>query len=374
VTFDLDDKLSASDQRIIQDGIAIGQHAFGGVGPIIIFARTNLDALMDAYYRREQVSKNNPSAVAIRQLFENGPSTGISMVSGAIYFYTGDRWSSMSQAERMRGAAHEYFHQVQYALSGRNLQELPGPGWLIEGSANYETFRVFADYQFHESERVRDINKDMVWGLHSPLSSLEALDQTRGEDSRAAYNLGLIATEFLATSYGEQSILKKYWETRATARTWQDAFRATFGISADDFYTKFEEYRRTNFPSYCGPSGDQTTFAMRLERQLPPGSFHVPPPTYIPYVFCVTGTSVGTWTSAQKEKGFGKPGGLADAGIGFCGGNCVVLAVKPDTPTGAYTFSVAAPDGRRAETKFQHTQSMPVRSAATVTPAATPKP
>jgi hypothetical protein len=374
VTFDFDDKVPALDKSLIQDGIAIGQHAFGAAGPIIVYGHTNLDSLMDAFYRHEKVSAQDPTAISIRRLFENGPSNGVSMVSGVIYFYISDRWLRQPQAERMRGAAHEYFHQVQYALSKRSWQGIQSPTWLLEGSANYVTFRVFADYQFQESVRVRDTTRDMVWGLYSPLSSLETSEPVRVEDSRATYNLGYLATEFLVQNYGEPSISKKYWETRATTRTWQDAFRSTFGISVEDFYKKFEEYRRANFPSYCGPSGDQTTLAMRLERQLPPGSFHASPVTYIPYVFCVTGTSVGTCTSAQKEKGFGKPIGLADAGIGYCGGNCVVLAVRPDAPTGTYTFSVEAPDGRKAEATFQHTQSMPVRPATTTTPAATSKP
>lgn len=59
VTFDFDDQISAFNKSVIQDGIAIGQHAFGNAGPIIVYARTNLDALMDTYYRHEQVSANN---------------------------------------------------------------------------------------------------------------------------------------------------------------------------------------------------------------------------------------------------------------------------------------------------------------------------
>ncbi len=373
VTFDFDDKISAFDKSVIQDGIAIGQRAFGEAGPIIVYARTSLDALMDAYYRHEKISANNPHAISTHRLFENGFMTVYSTIGAAIYFYTSDRWLNIPQTERMRLAAHEYFHQIQFALSGRNLPVLPAPDWLVEGSADYESFRVFADYQFHESERIRDISKDMIGGLHNPLNSLDTMDQARAEDSKAAYTLGLVATEFLTKNYGEETILKKFWEIRATTRTWQDAFRSAFGITTNDFYNKFEEYRRVNFPSYCDSSGAPTTLAMRLERQLLPGSFHAFPMTYIPYVFCVTGTQVGTWTSAQKETGFKKPTGVSDAQINFCGGNCVVLAIRQDTLPGTYTFAVEAPDGRKTETAFQYTRPTPARPTS-ATPTATPRP
>jgi len=119
----------------------------------------------------------------------------------------------------MRLATHEYFHEIQFTLSGRNSQVLPGPDWLIEGSADYESFRVFAeDYHLEEFQRERNISKDLTWGLQNPLSSLESMDQARAEDSKAAYTLGLVASEFLAKNYGEENILSKFWETRATTR------------------------------------------------------------------------------------------------------------------------------------------------------------
>jgi hypothetical protein len=274
----------------------------------------------------------------------------------------------------MREAVHEYFHQIQFALSGRNPKGLPAPDWLIEGSADYEVFRIFVEgYQFHEFERARAINKDRIWGLHSQLSSLNTMDHAHAEDTSAAWTLGLVATEFLAKNYGEQGILKKYWEARST-RTWQDAFSNTFGISTDEFYNKFEEYRRTNYPSYCSPSENQTSLAIRLARQLSPGSFQAFPATYIPYVFCVSGTQVGTWTSAQRKAGFKKPTGTTGVRVNFCGGNCVVLAIRHDTLPGTYTFAVEAPDGRKAETLFQHTRSIPTRPPLPATPPVTLKP
>ena len=132
VTFDFDDKISAFDKSVLQDGIAIGQRAFGEAGPIIVYARTSLDALMDAYYRHEKISANNPHAISTHRLFENGFMTVYSTIGAAIYFYTSDRWLNIPQTERMRLAAHEYFHQIQFALSGRNLPVLPVPDWLLD--------------------------------------------------------------------------------------------------------------------------------------------------------------------------------------------------------------------------------------------------
>jgi hypothetical protein len=374
VKFDLDDKISTFNKGVIQDGIAIGQDAFGIAGPIVIYARTNLNALMDAYYRHEKISADNPKSIRTRRLFETGFTTTFSTIGAGMYFYASDKWLNKPRAERMREAAHEYFHQIQFALSGRNPQGLPAPDWLIEGSADYEAFRLFVEgYQFQEFERVRAINKDRIWGLHSQLSSLDTMDHAHAEDSSAAWTLGLVATEFLAKNYGEQGVMKKYWEARST-QTWKDAFRTAFGISTAEFYKKFEEYRRTNFPSYCSPSRNQTSLAIRLERQLSTGSFHAFPATYIPYVFCVSGTQVGTWTNAQKEAGFKKPTGATDVRVNFCGGNCVVLAIRQDTLPGTYTFAVEAPDGRKAETLIQYIRATSVRPTLPATPPVKPIP
>ena len=142
-----------------------------------------------------------------------------------------------------------------------------------------------------------------------------------------------------------------------------DAFQTAFGASIEEFYKKFEEYRRTKYPALCGLGGDQPTLAMSLNRQMAPGSFYAQPSTYIPYLFCVTGSSVGAWTPKQQQDGFVKPTGVNDPRINFCGGSCVVLAIKPDTPSGKYVFAVQAPDGRKAQATFQY-----VNSLATATP------
>jgi hypothetical protein len=224
VKFDLDDKISAFDKSVIQGGIAMGQEAFGSAGPIAVYARTNLDALMDAYYRHEKISLDNPKAIRKRRLFATGFSTTFSTIGAGMYFYTGDQWLKKPQAARMKEAVHEYFHQIQFALSGRNPKGLPAPDWLIEESADYEAFRLFADvFQVSEFERARAINKDRIWGLQSRLSSLDTMDHAHAEDTSAAWTLGLEATEFLATNYGEQGIMRKYWDARST-KSWQDAF------------------------------------------------------------------------------------------------------------------------------------------------------
>lgn len=366
--------MSAFDKGVIQDGIAMGQEAFGSAGPIVVYARTNLDALMDAYYRHEKISPDNPKAIRTRRLFATGFTTTFSTIGGGMYFYISGKWLKRTRVERMKEAVHEYFHQIQFALSGRNPKGLPAPDWLIEGSADYEAFRLFADVcQVNEFKRARAINRDRIWGLQSRLGSLDTMDHAHAEDTSAAWTLGLVATEFLAKNYGEQGVEKKYWEARST-RSWQDAFHSAFGISADEFYGKFEAYRRTNFPSYCGPGGKQTSLTISLEGQLSPGSFHAFPATFIPYVFCVSGAQVGAWTGAQREAGFKKPTGAAGVRIGYCGGNCVVLAIRQDTPPGTYTFAVEAPDGRKAKTAIQYKRSAPARTNLPATRPETSKP
>jgi hypothetical protein len=359
VTFIFDDAVPAANRTLIQEGIAIAQGSFGPVTSMTVRAYTSLDTLMDAYCRLTNIKPDSAAAKAQRKGFDDRLYDAFA-VMGGMFIYVRDSWVSRSPSYQKQTMLHEYFHVMQYDLAkGKALL----PKWLVEGSAEYSTYRVAVRLNLLTEEYVANAYPDRVWGLNGQLSSVETSDEVRLEDISGMYILGYVATEYIEKTYGESLYKKKYWEALGAANNWQDAFRNAFGMPVEDLYNKFEQYRHTEYPALCGPGGNQVTLGMNFNRQLPPGTFYADPPTYIPYVFCVTGSSVGSWTPQQQREGFGKPAGVGDPLIHSCGGSCVELAIRPDTPAGTYIFTVAAPDGRKAEAAFQFN-----KSSATLTP------
>ena len=63
-----------------------------------------------------------------------------------------------------------------------------------------------------------------------------------------SYALGRLAVGLLADDYGGLQALTQFYRAIEPGTIWQEAFENTFGISIDDFYQKFEDYRSENFP------------------------------------------------------------------------------------------------------------------------------
>ena len=75
--------------------------------------------------------------------------------------------------------------------------------------------------------------------------------------------LGYLAVELLAQRAGEDALFE-YYRVLPSAASWRDAFRAAFGMSADDFYGAFERYRQETAPPWShltdGRSGPALVF------------------------------------------------------------------------------------------------------------------
>ena len=136
--------------------------------------------------------------------------------------------------------AHEYFHILQVSLANRsaNFNFDATPRWLVEGSAGYESIlsRELWASSYRDGTIVRAANYD------GTLRDLEDYDEWRAQ-SRVGFDLGAIASEWLAQLAGESSQVD-FWRLLATSATWQDAFASAFGMTADDFHEAFEEHRR----------------------------------------------------------------------------------------------------------------------------------
>lgn len=370
ITFNFDDGVSLGQQGAIRQGIALAQQYFGESGATSVYAFSSLDKLTEEYASRNRIFVNNPAAISFRKDFEERGVIGKATL-GIIYFYIADYWGRAPLASRLETVAHEYFHTVQRNSS--NLLEGEGAYWLIEGSADWAAYRAVSTYGFVDLDYVRRRTIDRTRGLLSPLSSMETLDGADQEDDLGKYTLGYLASEYLASLVGEEALLHRYWSGLRFSPGWRAGFQATFGMSLKEFYAKFEEYRRAQFPPYCGKVGDPLPkdapiLTIDLYQQSAPGSYAiVSDSSYVPYVFCMKGYRLASLTSSQMNLAFKLPS--RNSSVNLCGGNCIIVSMSPSMSAGPYRFSIELPDGRKAEAKFDHTVP-----SGTATLTLTPKP
>ncbi|MYE31907.1 MAG: hypothetical protein F4X80_04475 [Chloroflexi bacterium] len=139
--------------------------------------------------------------------------------------------------------AHEYFHAIQFHLTGRVSK--PVPHWMIEGSATYAevTYQGYAASSETAEEWIEQRTAryaSEVGSLDWPELSAPASDLR--EHPGLEYSLGFLAVDWLAEHAGDQSIID-FFTALADEPSWQEAFEPAFGISVDDFYEEFGAYR-----------------------------------------------------------------------------------------------------------------------------------
>lgn len=354
-SFKFDDGVEPAQRRLIQDNLAYAYQKLGDVGTIHVYASPNLDHVMQDWSAFRRYSLTSAIAVETRQRFEN--SLLAVAGDGGIWMWTGDRWKSTSVNEQARVVIHEYFHDAQ-SYYANMFSSSTGPTWLTEGAAEYVAIRLGSERGlFDGATRLRQV-ADGARGITKALSTMELLKAAQAEDSDAPYTVGVLAAELLATRYGYDNLTIKYWKNRATL-SWQQAFQKTFGISTTAFYKEFEEYRNAKFPPYC-PGPLETTalpFGIEFDRQHAPGGVvnavnaWTQPPN-IPYTFCIKGFTFSSLSVEQMKKSVIMPAG--NSGWQACGGNCIALFMRSNSAAGPYTFTIQLPDGRRAQSTFQH--------------------
>ena len=249
----------------------------------------------------------------------------------------------------------EYFHNLQdrWVRTSRDV----APLWLIEGSADYFAYRLDANFGMLDQRQRRSEVINQTRGIVSPLGTMDTLKNSDAEDYLAPYMMG-----YLAGHYGEDKVISEYWHIRSTASSSSQAFEKTFGISLGDFYRQFEEYRAKEFPAYCILAGGMnqptpSSINIRFDRQLAPGdlsfkSAYWSQAPFIPYIFCVSGLQFGLLTDDDQGRSLRLPSG-AESWLP-CGGNCLVVYMRPQAPAGTYTVQLELPDKRRATTTFEH--------------------
>jgi hypothetical protein len=123
-----------------------------------------------------------------------------------------------------------------------------GPIWLIEGAADYLSAWVVASEHIAEYDALRANRLQSAKRIRLPLRMIESRQGAHDAGGGSEYTMGFLGTEFLARNYGGEQNVLKFYKATATATTWTDAFKLTFGVTTDEFYDAFEEYRQKNFP------------------------------------------------------------------------------------------------------------------------------
>ena len=144
---------------------------------------------------------------------------------------------------------HEYFHTLQadrhrprFFANGFEREKDEGPGWLIEGSAEW------ARFTYLESVRPGAYADERARRVPASARTVETLrDGLLYLQSGMHGTLGMLATERLVDRFGDASILE-YFSQRERHATSGEAFEAAFGLTLDEFYDEFAAWRAEGFP------------------------------------------------------------------------------------------------------------------------------
>jgi hypothetical protein len=143
--------------------------------------------------------------------------------------------------------AHEFFHTVQYSLTGPQFTVHGGPmtdlsskripRWLIEGSANYYAIYVNQKLKLSTYQEVRKSQLSDSTYNKNQIESLHQYDYLAKPELNP-YGIGQAATEYLVASVGFESLLNIFKYTNSKGN-FSAGFKKAVGISIEDFYLKF---------------------------------------------------------------------------------------------------------------------------------------
>lgn len=214
-------------------------------GQMTIYVAKNVDALLEALEITDYDA---------RQRFERlwDRSGGWAQWRGdrAYFVLKQEHWGAFAPVQTTIWAKcnvlfHEYFHVVQYQL---RRYYRSSPDWLVEGTAERMETLVgqLSGCGHYNGVYNREYAK---LGSHSP--PLRRLENDWPNTGTWEYSLGFLAADRLAERAGDAAIVE-YWRLLASARggedeaaqpAWHDAFGRAFGLTPDEFYAEFHEWR-----------------------------------------------------------------------------------------------------------------------------------
>ena len=116
---------------------------------------------------------------------------------------------------------------------------------MQEGFAEFHGMAALAQGGIRPYEQRR--HQHLSWALRVDVS----LKETETYDGLLAgngrFDLAALAAELLASQSSERALIR-YWTLLGPDITWQQAFQDAFGVTIDDFYTRFANHRANGYP------------------------------------------------------------------------------------------------------------------------------
>jgi hypothetical protein len=240
--------LSGQQQNAVRRGLdAAARHYRSALRrelpPFSVWAHADLEAMIRTYADTRPTSPEES-----RRLWEGG------QVGHAVprKVWLGPGWfvqlSGTGYGSRLKIAAHEAFHLLQYEVAPENLwfggidDVRPlGPWWLLEGAAEYFGSLAIVDEGVLS---LASFHSQWEQTAKNATATLRSLETFRGQlNTRGAYDIYALAVRHLIRDR-DPRVVMAYFEAVGRGDSWPNAFSAAFGRSVDAFYVEFETYRR----------------------------------------------------------------------------------------------------------------------------------
>lgn len=230
--------ISAADKAFIRKVGSWGESFWGKESRnMTIYAEGSIDALLQAY-------ANNGGFIHPYMAEElRLPGHIETTAPGALLIVASKsgEWPKMSEATKLEHLLHSINHSEQRGHSGGHL----APTWFAEGGADYGMAKM-TDKNFTPGFYA-NYRKNVISEIKTMILPLSQLENWPITPQRAPYALGFLANEYLASKYGDASVLR-FWKNYGTVvdpqtgNGWREAFQTTFGITLAQFYQDFDAY------------------------------------------------------------------------------------------------------------------------------------
>ncbi len=223
IQYTFDDDVDPREQALIQLGVRAGEDYandhFGGAASRTVFVHVAND---------------------------NSCINGATAIGYEICVNAGsDAWIALSPDYlKLKVLAHEYFHVWQHDLFCYRE-----PEWLYEGMAEWYGYQAIVsaglvDPVAASVERQVLLQQEPI---HTPLSEQES---ATAAPQPAEYALWSFAAQRLMSGHNDADV-RTFCAGKGEGLTWQESFEEAFGMSVEDWYMEFEEWR-AGFLPYSG--------------------------------------------------------------------------------------------------------------------------
>jgi hypothetical protein len=212
IAFNVDDGVSRADHHAIALGVELAAD---------FLRRQGGGAIERTVFVRITTSDECPHGVSARGyvICANVDNTG---------------WRALDFGERVKVAAHEYYHVLQHELGCFDV-----PQWLFEGSAEYMAFRVMTDAGFLEPQAATLASIQRVLAVFGSPPALinDTSRRSAGLDQYAYWGLA-VDQLLLVPGIGA---LRNFCADVGAGTGWEQAFLTAFGRTPSQFVASFRD-------------------------------------------------------------------------------------------------------------------------------------